>query len=187
MIHYPIDYDSNHRLDATPAKEYMRMRGNPNDVICRRAFMRRLIAGLRTVLGGQIVVLLCVAAGCTVTPIQVEREDDLIDLLGMRAVHEELADVLARTYDPVAKSIQFKPDRLTITFSLESVDKTYLQGTQERLDLIYAQIEKLEPYTNGRVFVDHLGGTSTQLNFRHPDDAETFTKLFYALQSHAAS
>jgi hypothetical protein len=149
--------------------------------------MLRLAAGRRTVLGGQIVVLLCIAAGCTVAPMQVVREDDLIDLLGMRAVHEEMSDVLARTYDPVAHTVQFEPDRLTITFSLENIDKTYLQEAQERLDLIYAQIEKLEPYTNGRVLVDHRGGASTQLNFRHPHDAETFTKLFYALQSHAES
>lgn len=161
------------------------MKGSPNDLTCQRATLRRIVTGLRTVLGSQIVVL-CLAAGCATAPMPVEREDDLIDLLGRRAVQEEMADVLARTYDPAARAVQFKPDRLTITFSLASVDKTYLEDARERRDLIYAQIKKVEPYANGRVFVDHIDNTSTQLNFRHPQDAALFTKLFYALKTHAA-
>jgi hypothetical protein len=163
------------------------MSGSPHDRMRQLAHMRRRIASRCTPQRCLMVVLLCLITGCTVAPMSVEREDDLITLLGRRAVQEEMTDVLARTYDPPAKTVQFKPDRLTIIFSLENVDKTYLEDAQERLDLIYRQVKTLASYTNGRVFVDRIDGPSAQLNFRHPDDAETFTKLFYVLKTHAAS
>jgi hypothetical protein len=155
------------------------MRGSPNVLLCWGRSRRHMM------MGGQFVVLLCLAMGCAVAPLQIEREDDLVDLLGVHAVQEEMADVLARTYNPTVQTVRFRPDRMMITFSLENADKTYLDGEQASLELVYGQIEKLAPYTNGRVFVDHLAGYTTQLNFRHPDDAATFAKLFYTLQTHA--